>query len=329
MDRCEALRARAGCCITDRANGIRANRCRAGRWLLLARRRRAALARSRTAGADDDGEDHFGRDGCAALHRNAGAAAGRRSGLHRTRRSKIRSTICSASGDCRSTSIRWTTIWKTRGARAPAQGFRARARTTRLAMCCRCSAPGQNGPEWQTGLWMLRGQHLFLVPGDSPLGLRLPLASLPWVAAEDAPKVARSRSLGESRTACRCRAAASRRIDPVPQRPSRHEPRPQAGDRANPRPGWCARRCAWSRAKDACTFSCRRWTAVEDYLDLLAAIEDTAAHLEMPVVIEGYPPPYDPRVQQLQGHARPRGDRSEHSSCRQLAGAGGQHHLAL
>ena len=29
----------------------------------------------------------------------------------------------------------------------------------------------------------------------------------------------------------------------------------------------------------------------EDYIDLLAAIEDTAAHLSMPVVIEGYTPP--------------------------------------
>ena len=43
---------------------------------------------------------------------------------------------------------------------------------------------GLNGPEWQTGLWMLRGQHLFLIPGDSPVGLRLPLPSLPWVAAD-------------------------------------------------------------------------------------------------------------------------------------------------
>lgn len=34
---------------------------------------------------------------------------------------------------------------------------------------------GLKGPEWQTGLWMLRGQHLFLIPGDSPIGLRLPL----------------------------------------------------------------------------------------------------------------------------------------------------------
>ena len=36
-----------------------------------------------------------------------------------------------------------------------------------------------------------------------------------------------------------------------------------------------------------------------DYLDLIAAIEDTAAHLKMPVVIEGYTPPYDPRISVL------------------------------
>src|SRR5262249_26645612 len=29
---------------------------------------------------------------------------------------------------------------------------------------------GKKGAEWQTGLWMLRSRHLFLVPGDSPVG---------------------------------------------------------------------------------------------------------------------------------------------------------------
>ena len=40
-------------------------------------------------------------------------------------------------------------------------------------------------------------------------------------------------------------------------------------------------------------------TSIEDFVDLLAAIEDTAAHLQMPVVIEGYTPPSDPRIDQL------------------------------
>ena len=36
-----------------------------------------------------------------------------------------------------------------------------------------------------------------------------------------------------------------------------------------------------------------------DYLDLVAAIEDTAAHLNMPVMLEGYAPPFDPRIRVL------------------------------
>jgi len=39
---------------------------------------------------------------------------------------------------------------------------------------------------------------------------------------------------------------------------------------------------------------------VADYLDLVAAIEDTAAHLGMPVILEGYGLPFDPRIQVLQ-----------------------------
>ena len=48
--------------------------------------------------------------------------------------------------------------------------------------------PGDERPRWLTGRWWFRDDRLVLVPGDSPMGYRLPLSSLPWVSDEDLPK---------------------------------------------------------------------------------------------------------------------------------------------
>jgi transglutaminase-like putative cysteine protease len=45
----------------------------------------------------------------------------------------------------------------------------------------------QGGARWRTGPWFLRGERMYLMPGDSPMGYRLPLDSLPWATALDLP----------------------------------------------------------------------------------------------------------------------------------------------
>ena len=47
--------------------------------------------------------------------------------------------------------------------------------------------PRLAGPEWTTGPWFFRDERMYLMPGDSPMGLRLPLDSLPWVSEGDYP----------------------------------------------------------------------------------------------------------------------------------------------
>ena len=47
--------------------------------------------------------------------------------------------------------------------------------------------PALAGTVWSTGPWFFRDERMYLIPGDSPMGYRLPLDSLPWAAAGDQP----------------------------------------------------------------------------------------------------------------------------------------------
>src|SRR6202043_1983501 len=46
-------------------------------------------------------------------------------------------------------------------------------------------ATKQGLPRWTSQPWFLASEHMFLIPGDSPMGYRLPLDSLPWTKPED------------------------------------------------------------------------------------------------------------------------------------------------
>ena len=166
----------------------------------------------------------------------------------------------------------------------------------------RWNAQADKGGRWASERWRTRRGSLFLVPGDSPVGYRLPLSSLPHVPAASYPFINDADPV----------AARGPLPDPVsPERhASEHAPRDQMSVRGAEESGAAhqerveqhviegAVRTAISvepRDGVICVFM-PPTKALEDYLDLLASVEVTAAELNMPVHIEGYPPPIDPRL---------------------------------
>jgi len=231
--------------------------------------------------------------------------------------------------------------------------------------------PGLAGSRWVTGPWFFRDERMYLFPGDSPMGYRLPLDSLPWVSKGDFPFLIEHDPFaprGSLPTGQRLRAQyashalgggfAEGGVVAV-------QTGPQAGDylfgdlsgtaAGHPReggdPGGPAVSGVDSRlrgndgaaltaeelARSPQRFQSAHWITrtalcvevrdprrangpkaekagvesgvlyvfmpplshLEDYLDLLAAVEASAAELGVKVVLEGYPPPRDPRLKVL------------------------------
>jgi len=146
-----------------------------------------------------------------------------------------------------------------------------------------------DGGGWRTGPWFLRDERLYLMPGDSPMGYRLPLDSLPWVAEGDYPYVHEA-----DPTAPRppLRAPAAPRLQSAVADPE--------DDRAPERfesAGKTVRTALCAEARNGVLYIFMPpLSALEQYLDLVAALEDTADGLGMRILIEGYPPPHDPRL---------------------------------
>jgi len=146
----------------------------------------------------------------------------------------------------------------------------------------RWNAIAQRHPgRWRSEHWKLRRGNLFLTPGDSPLGLRLPISSLEHVPPDEYPFVVEQ--------------------DPM-------EPRDELADFDDVKAESVAKekgkepepvRTAMSiEVRDGvlCAFM-PPVEKLEDYLELIAAVEATAEQMQIQVHVEGYGPPYDPRVE--------------------------------
>ena len=238
----------------------------------------------------------------------------------------------------------------------------------------------QYGAAWTTGPWFLRDERMYLMPGDSPMGLRLPLDSLPWVSEADFPYLieqdpsvlvgplpsygtvaakyapgapgAMGRAPGTAGlalgAAARAAAAAasakalagnSYLAGSGPQseaaRKLQSSSGPQSASAAHAQSAaqtepadfarvpaahesahWITRTALCVEVRDPRRASGPKAEAVgeksgvlyvfmppleklEHYLDLLAAIEASAEELGMQLVLEGYPPPRDPRLKLL------------------------------
>jgi len=162
-------------------------------------------------------------------------------------------------------------------------------------------AERQGVRRWTSQPWFLRSEHIFLIPGDSPIGYRLPLDSLPWTKPEDVvysqyPDPFATRDVLPIKPLRKPDLFSGEPVLDLPQAVAHSAAPPEVGE---PSP-WLSRPalCLEPRGGKLFVFM-PPVERLADYLDLVAAIEDTAAHLEMPVILEGYTPPFDPRIRVL------------------------------
>ena len=142
--------------------------------------------------------------------------------------------------------------------------------------------------KWRSERWPLRRGRLFLVPGDSPMGLRLPMKSLPWSPASAYPYHV-ERDPMEARPPL---------PDAIVLRQARRPAQPETDQTEQQFVSDQAVRTAMTiEPRDGllCVFM-PPTTNVEDYLELLAIVEAVALEKGLPLRIEGYTPPYDPRI---------------------------------
>ncbi|MCG8655285.1 transglutaminase family protein [Yimella sp. NH-Cas1] len=132
--------------------------------------------------------------------------------------------------------------------------------------------PAPDGEGWGTAVWQTRREHLYLTPGTSPMGLRLPLGSIAWA---EAPYVPDASPFAASGTL------------PDPGSLETEVPSAQVHDIEE-----APRTALTVEAREGHLFVfLPPLSELDDALRMLGAIEQAAKATGTPVVLEGYAPP--------------------------------------
>jgi uncharacterized protein (DUF2126 family)/transglutaminase-like putative cysteine protease len=146
--------------------------------------------------------------------------------------------------------------------------------------------------QWSSQPWFQRPEQLLLSFGSSPIGYRVPTEAVPWVAPDEVVY-----ELDEAPFSDLPKLPAR-----LPHRPELFETVPAPDPlppvtRANDEAPVLIRPALCVEAREGRLHVFVPYTSkLPDYLDLIAAVEDTCRYLQMPVWVEGYPPAFDPRM---------------------------------
>ena len=148
--------------------------------------------------------------------------------------------------------------------------------------------------QWESGAWFLRSERLRLLPGDSPMGYRLPLDSLPWTSEGDLTPICDPDPFADFSRLPRYSELAAH----APLLQERGAPQRSAQRFESARNLVRTALCVEPRAGILHVFL-PPIESLPAYLELVAAIEASARQLSLAIRIEGYPPPYHPHLGKL------------------------------
>jgi uncharacterized protein (DUF2126 family)/transglutaminase-like putative cysteine protease len=180
---------------------------------------------------------------------------------------------------------------------------------------------------WISCAWEFRGGKMYLIPGNSQMGYRLPLDSLPYIPESKRPKPTERSPFEETVALDDFHRTVEKRLTEVPDYsipdellfPKEFKPKQEEDDKKKktkhlPFQDKEEKKEEYELLFSAFTIKTALVAEVRDgrihlflpplemiehYLDLLAAIELTCEELQMPVIIEGYAPPKDNRIEKL------------------------------